>query len=162
MLPQIEILKQIFQKKTTAANYVLRKLKVWWPMMPLFLFYWFFFHTQNTFKHTVLTSINIRRGSSPFHYRRTAQWQTPSRGAELRFKLGPPLQRAHVLPIEPRRTLILPALVAQCTGTGGAVTGTGGAVTGTVAQCVKGLLPRKSNQEVVGSSPGCDPCSIRK
>ncbi len=30
------------------------------------------------------------------------------------------------------------------------------------AQCVKGLLPRKSNQEVVGSSPGCDPCSIRK
>ena len=31
-----------------------------------------------------------------------------------------------------------------------------------VAQCVKGLLPRESNREVVGSSPGCDPCSIRK
>ncbi len=31
-----------------------------------------------------------------------------------------------------------------------------------VAQCVKELLPRLSNWEVVGSSPGCDPCSIRK
>jgi hypothetical protein len=38
-----------------------------------------------------------------------------------------------------------PALVAQCTGTGGAV--------------CKGATP---SVEVVGSSPGWDPCSIRK
>ncbi len=31
-----------------------------------------------------------------------------------------------------------------------------------IIQCVKGLLPGYSNREVVGSSPGCDPCSIRK
>ncbi len=48
--------------------------------------------------------MNIRQGSSPFHRCRTAQWQTPPWGAESGLELGPALQRADVLPTEPRRT----------------------------------------------------------
>jgi hypothetical protein len=78
-------------------------LKVWWPDATLFYFISFFFHTLHSH---ILTSLNIRRGSSPFPHRWSAQWQTPPWGAESGFELGPALQRADMLPTEPCRTLL--------------------------------------------------------
>jgi len=78
-------------------------LKVWWPDATLFYFINFsFIHTIHS--HTVASMI-ICRGSSTFLHRLTAQWQKPPWGAESGFKLGPALQRADVLSIEPCRTL---------------------------------------------------------
>ena len=58
-------------------------IKVWWPDATLFYFISFsFIHTLHSY---ILTFMNIRRGSSPFLHRWTAQWQTPPWGAESGF-----------------------------------------------------------------------------
>ncbi len=48
-------------------------IKVWWPNATLFYFIGFFMHSIQIY---ILTSIDIRRGSSPFIIIATAQWQS--------------------------------------------------------------------------------------
>ncbi len=65
---------------------------VGWPDATLFYFIAFsFIHTIHSH---ILTSINIRRGSSPFPHRRTAQWQKPPWGVESGFELLTASRRA--------------------------------------------------------------------
>jgi hypothetical protein len=71
-------------------------------LMPLF-FTLLAFLSYIQYIHT----LNIRRGSSPFPHRWTAQRQKPPWGAESGFELGPALQRADVLPTDTCRTLIV-------------------------------------------------------
>ncbi len=47
--------------------------------------------------HTVHSSVAIRRGSSPFTHRWSAQWEKPPWGAEPRIELGPAIQQADPL-----------------------------------------------------------------
>ncbi len=65
-------------------------------------FYFFSFSFIHTIHSHILTSMNIRRGSSPFPHRWTAQWQTPP---WVPRRVGIRTRRAGVLPTEPCRTL---------------------------------------------------------
>ncbi len=89
----------IFENDSKIPNY----LKRFGGLMPIF-FTLLSFSFIHTIQSRILTSMNIRRGSSPFPHRWTAQWQTPPWGAESGFELGPALARADMLPTEPCRT----------------------------------------------------------
>jgi hypothetical protein len=62
-------------------------------------------NTPRTFIQSHL-SVIIRRGFSPSLHRLSAQWEKPPCGAEPGIELGPALQQADALPIEPRRTIL--------------------------------------------------------